>query len=182
MAGSTVNTGAKTIRDTDIILYNTSTLTTFTALGTVGSEIKYIYEINANGSLGTKYTQTTSTTPQLTEFKYDANTKALTFNASVTMTKGTTKLCAFYDRTVAMAGWITNESDKYSETLKLIVDCTAIDNCDQEYHVQFIIPRADFEGNFDIKVGNEASTQGFSAEALAGGCGMTNEFYTMIVY
>ena len=180
MAGSDISTGKKKIRETDIITFGASTLTAYKAVGTVGSEIKYVYKVNANGSLGDKLVQTTSATPATGEFKYDVNTKALTFASSAFVTGD--KLCAFYDREVDDAVWMTNESVKYSKTLKLVINATAIDNCDAEYHVQFIIPRADFEGNFDISIGNEASTLGFSAEALAGGCGMSNEFYEMIVF
>lgn len=179
MSGSVVSSGSKTIKETDIITYNTSTLTTYTALGTLGSEIKYIYKVNGNGSLGKKFTQTTAT-PATGEFKYDANTKSLTFFTG-DLTKGD-QICAFYDRTVEDAGWITNESDKYSKTLKLVVNATATDNCDNEYHVQIIAPRCDFDGNFDLTMGNTPSTQSFSGEFLAGGCGQTNEFYTLIVF
>ena len=57
MSGSDVKSGSKTIKYTDVITVATSTLTDKTAIGTTGSEIGYVYKLNTNGSLGTKFTR-----------------------------------------------------------------------------------------------------------------------------
>lgn len=143
--------------------------------GATGQEIVAIYVKNQDGSLGEKFTQGSSA--ENNQFTYADGT--VTFAAS--KLKDGTELVAFYDIKVKAAK-VSNVSDKYSKTLKLYIDCTAQDTCDNQYHVQFIIPRADFHGTFDLTFGGDPSTQDFEFGALAGGCGGTKSLWDMVVF
>ena len=144
-------------------------------VGADGQEIIAVYVKNKDGSLGKKFTQ--NATAAAGEFSYSEG--EITFNEGE-LADGT-ELVAFYDIKVK-AKKVSNVSDKYSKTLKLYIDCTAQDTCDNQYHVQFIIPRADFHGTFDLTFGGDPSTQDFEFGSLAGGCGGSNSLWDMVVF
>lgn len=144
-------------------------------VGATGQEIIAVYVKNKDGSLGKKFTQNAAAAAG--EFSYSEG--EITFNEGE-LVDGT-ELVAFYDIKVK-AKKVSNVSDKYSKTLKLYIDCTAQDTCDNQYHVQFIIPRADFHGTFDLTFGGDPSTQDFEFGSLAGGCGGSNSLWDMVVF
>lgn len=177
MLGTDVVTGKAKVRYTDDSLVAKTSKATLakTPVGTTGAEIVGVYVKNKDGSLGKKFTQ--DATVGAGKFTYA--TEEITFNTDDVVDG--TELVAFYDIEVEAAK-VSNESDKYSKTLKLFVDCTAQDACDNQYHVQFIIPRADFHGTFDIAIGSDPSTLAYEFGALAGGCSGSNNFWDMIVF
>lgn len=177
MLGSEVETGKMKVRYTDDSLVANSNKATLAKkpIGAVGVEVSGVYIKNKDGSLGKKFIQ--DATVAEGKFTYAAN--EVTF-AESEVPDGT-ELVAFYDIEVEAAK-VSNASDKYSKTLKLYIDCTAQDTCDNQYHVQFIIPRADFHGTFDIAVGSDPSTLAYEFSALAGGCSGSNNFWDMIVF
>lgn len=177
--GSEVEQGTFKVRVTDIIVVNgDSAVTAQEAVGTVGAEIGTLYKKNANGSLGEKLVQVAST-PATGEFAYEPATKALTFFAG-DLVDGS-EVVAFYDVEVESAK-ISNDSETYSKTLKMYIDVTAQDNCDNQYHGQFIIQRADFNGEFDLTMGGDPTVHAIEAESLAGGCTGSTNLWDFIVY
>ena len=177
--GSEVEQGTFKVRVTDIIVVNANAgVTVQEAVGTVGAEIGTLYKKNANGSLGEKLTQVASVT-QTGEFAYDNGTKALTFFKG-DLADGS-EVVAFYDVEVESAK-ISNDSETYSKTLKMYIDVTAQDNCDNMYHGQFIVPRADFNGEFDLSMGGDPTVHAIEAESLAGGCTGSTVLWDFIIY
>lgn len=179
--GTEVEQGTFKVRVTDIIAVNTNAASTEkTAVGVVGAEIGTIYKKNANGSLGEKLTQVASADTLATgQFVYDPSTKALTFFEG-DLADGS-EVVAFYDVEVEAAK-ISNDSEKYSKTLKMYIDVTAQDNCDNQYHGQFIIERADFNGEFDLSMGGDPTVHAIEAESLAGGCTGSTKLWDFIIY
>lgn len=179
MTGTEVEQGTFKVRVTDVMTVTTdATATEKTAVGTVGAEIGTLYKKNSNGSLGEKLTQVADT-PATGEFTYNPATKAIgLFTGDVA---DGSEIVAFYDIEVESAK-ISNDSEKYSKTLKLYIDVTAQDNCDNAYHGQFIIQRADFNGTFDLVMGSDPTTQAFEAESLAGGCTGSTNLWDLVVY
>lgn len=177
MLGSDVETGTMKVRYTDeaLVVNSNKAKLAKTPFGTVGAEVSGVYIKNKDGSLGKKFTQDAT----VAEGKFSYTSGEVTFTESE-VADGT-ELVAFYDIEVEAAK-ISNASDKYSKTLKLYIDCTAQDSCDNQYHVQFIIPRADFHGTFDISFGSDPSTLAYEFGALAGGCSGSNAFWDMIVF
>lgn len=176
--GTEVEQGKFKVRVTDILTVTSNeTTTAHKAVGTKGNEIGAIYKKNANGSLGDKVTQ--NSVVEEGKFQYNPETKKVTF-AEGAFDDGT-ELVAFYDVEVNAAK-ISNDSEKYSKTLKMYIDVTAQDTCDNLYHGQFIIQRADFSGEFEIAMGNDPAVHNIEAESLAGGCGSSTNLWDFIVY
>ena len=183
MVGSEVEDGEYTIRYTDqIVVTSNSATTTEKATGAIGDEIGIIYVRDDNKAYvsgGRKLTQT-SAVPSSGEFSYNPETKIITFFEG-DIDDGT-EVIAFYDATVA-GKKISNKSDNYSNTLQVFIDCTCTDGCDNLFHGQFIIDRADFNGTFDIKGGSEPSTLSFEFTSLPNLCtGKSNLLWDFVVF
>lgn len=182
MTGSEVEDGEYEVRYTDTITISGDKGTTKeTAIGTIGNEIGTIYvrdENKAYISGGKKLTQV-SGTPATGEFSYDPSTKEIALFAG-DVAEGT-EVIAFYDAKVT-GKRITNDADKYSKTLKVFVNVTCTDGCDNLFYGQFIIDRADFNGTFDIAGGNDPSTLGFEFTSLPDLCTAKSDLWDFIIF
>lgn len=152
--------------------------TTNTAVGTLGNELKAIYVKNDNGTLGEPLLQDAGVSAG--KFTYDPATKTITMNPGE-VADGKGRLVVFYKCKVT-GSVLENLSDKYSEKCTLYVDATGEDVCGNIYHVQFYIPKADFDGNFELAMGDSQTVQTFEAEALAGSCGTNGSYWTFTVF
>ncbi len=183
MVGSVVEDGDYSIRYTDpIIVTSNSAITTERAVGTIGNEIGTIYVRDENKTYisgGRKLIQT-SGTPATGEFSYNPETKTITFfDGDI---PDSTEVIAFYN-TKVNGKKISNKSDNYSNTLQVFIDCTCTDGCDNLFHGQFIIERADFNGTFDIKGGAEPATLSFEFTSLPNLCtGKSNLLWDFVVF
>ncbi len=177
MLGGKVENGKYKVRWTDenLVVKSNKVTVNKEPVGTAGSEIVAVHVKNKDGSLGKALTQDAT----VSEGKFTYASKAITFNDGQ-FTDGT-ELVAFYD-IEAEGAKIANKSNEYSKTLKLYIDCEAQDTCDNVYHGQFIIYRADFHGTFDIAMGSDPTTQAFEFSALAGGCAGNNYLWEFIVF
>lgn len=164
--GSDVESGSFTVRTMEIasVADNSASITN-EPQGAEGAEIIAVYERNTNGSLGKKFEQN-ATAESTGQFSY-ADKKLTFFTGDLT---NGSEVVVFYDMEVTNASKVSNSADQYSKVLKLYIDVTAQDNCDNVYHGQFVIPRADFTGNFDITMGSDATTQGYEARSLKNTC------------
>ena len=150
-------------------------VTTGVAIGATGNEIETLYIKNANGTLGAALTQ--GATAGENTFAYDPETKKLTFSA---VADGT-EIVVFYNRRI-VANVQENMSDTYSEKCALYVDAFGEDTCANIYRVQIYIPKADFDGNFEMTMGDSQSIHSFEAEALAGACGTAGAYWTYTIF
>lgn len=151
--------------------------TTYIATGTTGAEISNLYVKNNNGTLGTSYDQ--AATAAAGKFTYNPTSKEITF-ASGEIANGT-EIVVFYTRKIK-ASVLENMSDKYSEKCTLYIDAFGEDPCANIYRVQFYIPKADFDGNFELAMGDSQTVHAFEAEALAGACGTGGSYWTYTVF
>ncbi len=149
--------------------------TSFKAVGTAGAEIKGLYVRNADGTLGDELTQ--ADTAAAGKFAYAPATKTLTFNS---LADGT-EIVAYYERKIT-ADVLVNESDKYSKKAMLYIDAIGEDRCANVYRIQFFVPKADFNGEYSIDLGDDQVVQNFEAEALAGACGVAGVLWTYTVF
>ena len=144
-----------------------------------------IYAKNVDGSLGKKV--------ELGDTAAEG-VFALT-GKNITFFKGTTgvnakpadfaagqELVAFYKRSVSAVGKLENMSDKYSEKAQVFIDALAEDKCGNTYHVQYYIPKGDFNGEFEFSMGDDQTVHAFEIEALAGGCNGSSAFWTLTVF
>lgn len=153
---------------------NTAT-TTYKAIGTTGAEIIELYTKTTAGVARKELTQGTATAEGT--FKYTPSTKTLNF----TNVADGTEIVVVYKRHVK-ADVLVNESDKYSGKVRMYIDAIGEDSCANVYHVQFLIPKADFNGEFDFEMGDNQTIHTFEAEALAGSCGAGGELWKMTVF
>lgn len=175
--GTEVEQGSFNVRKWETVVVKSDKATlTGTPVGVAGAEIGYAYFKNANGSLGERFEQD-ATASATGKFAYA--TKELTFYAG-DIPDGT-EIVVFYDEEVTSAK-ISNDSEKYSKVLKMYVDVTAQDNCDNQYHGQFVINRADFNGEFELSMGGDPTVHAIEAESLAGGCSGSTNLWDFIVY
>lgn len=183
MLGAEIEDGDFTIRYTDPIVVNGNEgSTTEIAIGTPGNEIGTIYVRDANNAYisgGTKLTQVSGEPASTGEFSYNPTEKKITFFAG-DVPDGT-EVIAFYDATVT-GKKISNNADNYSKTLEVFIDCTCQDGCDNIFHGQFIIPRADFSGTFDLAGGSDPATQGFEFTSLPNLCTGKSDLWDFIVF
>ena len=152
-------------------------VTNFIATGTAGNEIGKLYVKNADGTLGKAYTQDATAT--VGKFAYNPTSKEITFaNEEVA---DNTEIAVFYKRKIS-ANVLKNLSDKYSEKCSLYIECFGEDTCANVYRVQIYIPKADFNGNFELTMGDNQAVHAFEAEALAGACGTAGSYWTYTVF
>lgn len=190
LAAVQVGTDVQNDADAQIDWYETLTVnsnaatTSFKAVGTAGAEIK-AYKKLSNGAAGEALTQVAST-PETGKFTYMPDTKALAFKSG-DLADGT-EIIVCYKRKIK-AAVVSNISDNYSKTCRLVADVVATDTCDNAYHAQFQIPRADFSGTFDFSMGGDQMVHTFEANSLVskGGCGgsgsgSTSKLWDMILF
>lgn len=152
--------------------------TTYTAVGTVGNEINEVYIINtADSTLGERLEQ--GTTAEEGKFTYDPATKTIAF-ADGAYEDGT-EIAVYYMRQI-QGDVLENLSDVYSEKCTLYIDAFGEDKCGNIYRIQIYIPKADFNGNFDIDLGDNQTVHAFEAESLAGSCGAGGSLWTYTVF
>lgn len=152
---------------------NNAATTTYKAVGTAGNEIDTIYIRNNDGTLGQALTQDSAVGPG--KFTYDPTTKEINFYAGDDTAdpvvpadvEDGAEIAVYYFRKI-QANVLENLSDHYSEKVSLYVDAFAEDKCANVYRVQFYIPKADFNGNFDLEFGENQSAHAFEARSLAG--------------
>ncbi len=149
--------------------------TEYKAIGTAGAEISELYVKNSDGTLGDKLEQAATTSSG--KFAYAPESKELSF----TDLEDNTEIVVFYTRNVA-GSVMSNDSETYSEKLRLYVDATAEDKCSNVYHVQFLIYKADFSGDFDLDMGDSQTVHAFEAESLAGSCGAGGKLWDFTVF
>jgi len=174
--GTDVEHGTFKVRKTEIVsVENNKATITGTPVGSAGSEIGYVY-IKEKNALGKKFSQdaTASATG-----KFAFSGKDLTFFESDI--EDGTEIVVFYDEEVESAK-VSNDSEKYSKVLKMYIDVTAQDTCDNLYHGQFIVERADFNGEFELSMGGDPTVHSIEAESLAGGCSGSSKLWDFIVY
>lgn len=161
-----------------LIVADDKAVTTYKAVGTTGNEVEAVYIKNNDGTLGKTLTQNAAAGADT--FAYDPATKTLTFNAG-DIADGT-EVVVYYKRQI-QASVLNNMSDTYSGKCALYVNALAEDKCANIYRIQFYIPKADFNGEFSIEMGDNQTVHAFEAESLAGaGCGYHNQSGQLFTY
>ena len=151
---------------------NTAT-TSDTAVGTAGNEIYKVYVVEDQG-FGDTYTQDSATGSK--KFTYDTQTKAITFSSTDGAALEGKTILVYYKAEVS-GDELKNDAGTYAKKAALYIDATGEDTCANEYHIQFYIPKADFDGTFDIQMGDDQAVHEFTASSLAGACGADGESY-----
>lgn len=153
--------------------------TTYKAVGTAGNEIGTVYVRNADGTIKKTLTQAASVASG--KFAYNPTTKKLTFDSGDV--KEDDEITIYYKRQIQADAYVENVSDKYSETLEVYLDFICEDKCHNQYRGQIFMPYADFDGNFELAMGDSQTTQAFTATSLASSCNNTSSlFWTITIF
>lgn len=176
--GSSFETKTTEVMWTDFLSVdsNHEAVTNYKGIGTAGAEICELYILESVGTVRTSLEQAAEAASG--KFAYDPSTKKLSFYTDV---DAGTQIAVYYKRRIS-AEVLSNESDVYSGKCELYVDATGEDKCANLYHVQFHIPKADFNGEFELSFGDDQTVHAFEAEGLSGACGAGATFWDMIVF
>lgn len=149
----------------EVITIDTNTgLTKYVATGTAGSEIKYMYELDANGNK-TDVVLEQGAIAAAGTFAYDTATKTITTSS---VADGT-KFAVVYYPTASKLEKITNTASKLSWSGRAVADCLGKDVCtDQIIMVQIVMPKAHLNGAFEwsLSEGGNPTAHSFTLEAL----------------
>ena len=174
--GSEFENKATSVMWTDYLTVSSNEATgSYVAIGTTGAEIIELYIKNANGTLGDSLVQDSSASAG--KFAYNPSTKKFTFSG---LDDGT-EVIAYYNRNIT-ADVLDNESDVFSGKATLYIDAIGEDKCANIYRVQFFIPKADFNGEFEISMGDNQVVHAFEAESLAGSCGNGSKLWSLTIF
>lgn len=166
-----------------LVVNNNEAVTSYKAVGTTGNEIESVYVKNEDSTLGKKLEQDAAVAEG--KFTYDPDTKKIVFYEDETGGKQEiadgTEIVVYYFRKI-QADVLTNMSDKYSDKCALYVDCFGEDKCSNVYRIQFYIPKADFNGDFSIEMGENQAVHAFEAESMSGSCGKAGSASALWTY
>lgn len=166
--GGTFEDRAKTqIMYTDYVTIqgNEATLS-YAPVGTEGAEINALFIRNADGAANAKLEQAAEAGAG--KFVFAPSTKKVTFNTGDY--EDGTEIVVFYFRNIA-APVMINNSEAYAQKAEVFINGTAEDKCGKVYHIQFHIAKGDFNGEFDLEMGDDQAVHNFEIESLVGGCG-----------
>lgn len=180
--GSTPVVGTNTnLTITDVLTVTTNAATTtYTALGTAGTEIKFAYLKNADGTLGTKFTQ--AATPSTGKFSYTVGTKALAFFAG-DVTSGA-EVVVFYKATAgATTRTIADKINVFAKQVKVVADTLVTNTCDgTEYGAQLVIHKAQTSNNMELALSADGAPTVQNVEFDALKSCTSNNLFDLIVF
>lgn len=163
---------------TDNLVVNSDTAsTTYKAVGTTGAEIISLFVKDNNMVATTELTQ--AATAAAGKFAYNPTNKALTFNDGEI--EDGTPIVVIYKRKIA-APSLANRTDQYAEKVQIYLDAIGEDKCGNVYHVQFHLPKVEFNGNFDLEFGENQATHAFEGRVMAGACTADGAMWTYTVF
>ena len=138
-------------------------------VGVTGAEVQYVWKINADGTQGEKLV--VSDTVSTGKFTVNAESKTITF-AEGEFDSADSEVYVSYEYEASEGIHIANNGEKFSKTVRLLIDVMLRDKCDNNivYHGKIVYPVAKVDGNFTIEFGEEPSVHSFSAQALVDVC------------
>lgn len=117
-------------------------------------EIKTIYAMNGDGTLGTAYAA--GTVVSATEFKYDVDTHTITLPSGIE--KGD-QLFVMYEYESEKATAVTADAINFPKTGKFIMEVLGTDVCDPDtlIHAYVVFPNAKLDGNVDYSFATDGT-------------------------
>lgn len=159
-------TSSTAYRHSEVLTISSNTaVTTYTATGTVGSEVDFAYILDTNGDISATLTQDAAATP--TKFSYTPGTKTLTF-ATGAYTNGT-KVRVVYNPTAASMKHMQSNSQTFAKTVKIEADCLLKDVCRDKYvYGQIQSDKGKISGAFEWSLSDsgDATVHNFECEFL----------------
>lgn len=149
------------------------------ATGVAGNEIGFVYAVRADGNPGDAYAQAAAASA--TECAYDAETKTVTLPTGVFSAKD--KVVVDYFPTFAEYREIVNDANKFSKTVRAVVDAWFTDICSEEdVPMQVVMEKGKISGTIDMSYGDQAAVQNIKIESLIAACDEVQSLWTMFTY
>ena len=151
--------------------------TTYVTKKTPIDEIKTIYAMNGDGTLGTAYVSATDASA--TEFKYDVDTHTITLPTGIE--KGT-QLFVMYEYESEKATAVTADAINFPKTGKFIMEVLGTDVCDPDtlIHAYVVFPNAKLDGNVDYSFTTDG-THPFTIKAMQSYCDKEKKLFSIVV-
>lgn len=177
--GNSFSTKATKVQWTDYLTVGASNkaTTSYKAIGTAGAEITACFVKGSDGMISSELTQA-STASASGNFAYTPGTKELQFYTDIAQG---TEVVVMYQRQI-MADVLANDANSFSDKVAMYIDALAEDKCANTYRVQIYIPKADFNGDFSLDMGDNQTVHEFEANGMAGACGVDNALWTYTVF
>lgn len=156
--------------------------TTFTAQGTAGSEILFVYQVDPSTGAYTKTFTQAASAPEAGQFSYTSSSKTFTFNEAETPKAGEMYAVTYQFKSTDNAQVITMNGTGVPATCLVTAYGLAKDMCTGELFPCQVDGMAQVDGNwnFDLSADGDPAIQNLSMEFVKG-C-MENKLYDFKVY
>ena len=143
--------------------------------GTTGAEIKYIYALNDDSTLGTKYTLGTAVSAN--EFTLDAATKTITVPTGVTG-----NIAVFYDYDAEDAIMLQNNASEFPKAGKFMLEVIGKDTCDKTatYVAYIVFPNAKLKTDMDLSFSTDGGHP-FSMQMMQDYCDLEKRLFNIYI-
>lgn len=139
------------------------------AAGDAGNEIGFIYPIGHDGMPMYENAYAQAAAASATEFAYDPETGIITLPTGVFKAKD--QVSVHYNPTFGKYNELTNESTKFAESGRVVIDAWFTDLCnDKDTPLQVVLPKGKVSGEVDISFGDQAAVQNIAVEAMTTVC------------
>lgn len=140
--------------------------TTYTATGTAGEELGFVYLLNTDGTVNKRFEQVTGAAAT-GEFTYASATKAISFFAGE-VPVGSRLLLVYFPK-VAEAKRIRNSTDVFAKNVRLVCRTLFRDTCSGKDYVGVLVfykAKAGEEWGIELSADGEPAVHSISFEAL----------------
>lgn len=186
--GGEFKSGSKTVRVTDVITVDTTSGTgnfdSSTDKLTLANSNVFVVKQTANDGTETEFTLDTSTGTGVAAGKFKRDNTGITFHDG-DVTNGMVLTVLYAKSVTAYSVDNIADGEHWGQMVKIYINAFAEDRCGKIYKIQFVIPKAQFSGTFDIDMGGSQVTHGFEIKSLTGACSaLSNKglLWTYIVF
>lgn len=151
------------------------------ATGETGNEIGYIYPIARDGMPDYAHAYAQGSVASDTEFAYDPGTKKITLPTGVF--KANDEVSVHYCPTFATYTELTNDSNKFASSGRVVVDAWFTDSCNNgDTPLQVVLPKGKISGEVDLSFGDQAAVQNIAVEAMSTICDQNQTLWKLYDY
>lgn len=167
---TTVANGTGVLYSETLTITTADTLvTTYKASGTTGNEIAFLYPVDSTGAPDRKNKLTQAATTAASKFTYTPGTKTIAFNTGEGVV-GKQYYVEYHPKFTTYEE-LSNDSNKFSDTGVVYVDCWFTDICTKkDVPLQLYLPSGKISGEIDYSFGDQAAVQNINIEATTS-CG-----------
>ena len=143
-----------------------------------GSEFTAIYGVNGDGTLGEKFTKSSTSSVSDTTFAYNATDHEITIPTNLTYKK----LMAIYDYTETAATYVTGDAVNFPKAGRFVMEVLGADVCDPTtlIHAYLVFPNAKLDANVDLSFTTDGNHP-FTIQCQQSYCDNEKILYQLII-